>query len=444
MDVKYIQSKLSKSYGSRKFRYKRMWEALHDYKLGSINRWIDARRIPIATLKPYHYYEGVVPDEDIVSIPFDAVDLRNVEREARNILILGGSGDGKSLIAKNIWWFLHYAGYYCIYVDPKSTDSGNASIPWRGEGSIAPDTKAKGIPLNHYIPPWAIKPEFKHLAHNFRKYSNRIDDLTEIADWQTLGMTETAASKTASLISEWKESGEDISLSKLQMYFFNLSQDKDSLDPITGPSIDSALRILTRLSVFKVVDSTHPKLDMLRDWYSGKSICLSYNSAAINFMAFDIGSKIKESAMTYFSNKKRKPIMWFLDDASFYAKESKLLRYNLAVEQIKKIGNDYRSLGVYNTLMVQSLGIIDEDVADTYKIKFISPLFNRVDQLSKINIPLVAIEMLKSDELVIDKSNHILQWILIDEDKNVIPCFPLTPPCNHFIPVYQERDVEVA
>jgi hypothetical protein len=160
-------------------------------------------------------------------------------------------------------------------------------------------------------------------------------------------------------------------------------------------------------------------------------------------MTFDIGQKIKESAKLYFTKNNRTPIMWFLDDASYYAKEMKtIVPYNFAVQEIMEIGYNYRSLGISNCLAVQSLGIIDENVAETYRIKIISPLFQSIDQLSSINIPRKAINYLREGILVKDKKQHLMQMILIDEDNNVIPFFPFTPPCNHFTDIYHVKEDE--
>lgn len=422
------------------FRYAEMWNALYEIRLGSINRWIDARKIPVATLLPYESYNGKVPEEDIVTIPFDPLDMENTARQARNILILGGSGDGKSLIAKSIWWFLHYAGYYCIYVDPKSTDSGRAIKPWKEDIlRIAPDTDPIGIQLKHYVPPWALKPEHKHIEHNFSKYSTKLSMLDNMEIWQTLGMTMPAASKTARVIREHNDARMPITIKDLMKYYTFLLEDEEEDGFITKASIDSALRILVEINEFRVVDDKIPTLNLIEEWESGNSICISYNSASSVLMAFDVGQKIKESAMTFFDNRKRPPIMWFFDDAGYYARHSGYGKYNMAVDEIRKIGNDYRSLGVYNCLMIQSLNILDQTIADTYKLKFLSPLFEGIDALGKIGIPKHAIDMLRSEQLVIDKKNALLQWIHIDEDKNTIPCFPLTPPCNHFRNVLTER-----
>ena len=138
----------------------------------------------------------------------------------------------------------------------------------------------------------------------------------------------------------------------------------------------------------------------------------------------------------YFEEENRNPIMFFFDDAGYYAKEKKeLVKYNYAIQEIVNIGRNYRSLGLNNCLAVQSLGIIDENIAEAYNIKIITPSFSDPESLSSINIPKRAIAILKQG-LFVDKANHVMEYLLINERNEVIPFFPFMPCVNHFSEVY--------
>ena len=103
------------------------YAAISDKEVGYSNPYAAIRKIPLGTIKPPSYYGGgEIPEEDIVYIKFDAFDTEDIERSAFNILILAASGDGKSKLAKLIWSVLHDANYYCLYIDPKTTNSVNA------------------------------------------------------------------------------------------------------------------------------------------------------------------------------------------------------------------------------------------------------------------------------------------------------------------------------
>ena len=413
----------------------RTWSILLGEPLGDLNYWVDKKKIPLGTLKPFEMYDGgVVPEEDIVTIDFDDVETSSTSRKALNMLILGGSGDGKSLLMKTIWSVLHESGYYCGYIDPKSTDSGRARSGWKSN-RLPPHMDAKGIDLQHFMPVWSLQ-NFEHLAHNFRHYSTRLSKISEREMWQGLGMTNIGASKTAKIIKRYINEFGDISMSDLKEEIFNLSK-----EDLPSGSADAVIRVLTDMEDYEVVDDGVPELKLWNEWKKGCSVCISYNSASRILMTFDIGMKIRESARLYFQGN-RNPVMWFFDDASYYAKEMKVVPFNFAVQEIKEIGFNYRSLGVYNVLAVQSLGIIDENVAETYKIKIISPLFQSVDQLSSINVPKKAIDYLRNNILVKDRKRYLMQFLLIDEDQNTIPFFPFTPPCEHFKEVYFEKKKE--
>ena len=407
------------------------WNTLLGKPLGDLNYWVDKKRIPLGTLKPYELYD-TIPEEDIVSIPFDSIDTPVTSRRALNILILAGSGDGKSMLMKVIWSVLANAKYYCGYIDPKSTDSGRARKAWHSQ-RIPINMKPQGIPLQHFVPVWALN-KMQHLEHNFRKYSTSLEKVSEREMWQGLGMTNVGASRVARIIKQILENKQKPTLAKLKQALFELNRDE-----LPEQSMNAVLRVITDVEDYQVIDSSQPELNMYNEWQQGYSVCISYNSASRTLMTFDIGQKIRESAQLYFQGN-RNPIMWFLDDGGFFAKDFALVKYNFAKEEIIEIGNNYRSLGVNNVLAVQSLGIIDENVAETYRIKIISPLFNSVDSLSSINIPQKAIRYLRENILVKDRKKYLMQFLLIDQDNEVTPFFPFTPPCNHFTEVYHEKE----
>ncbi len=419
-----------------KIKYHKSLNVLFGEPLGDFNYWVDKNLIPIGTLHPYESYNNKIPDEDIVTIPFDPLDTPLTKRRAMNILILGGSGDGKSIMGKQIWSILHEAGYYCIYVDPKSTDSGRAQKPWESK-RMAPYMKPKGIPLKHYLPVWATN-NYQHMIHNFENniYSARLENIDEREMWQGLGMTEIAASRVTKII---RDNRREINFDLLKMKLSMLNTDE-----LPGQTLNNVMRTLADLEYFEMVNENYSELDMLKVWKkkptkdskTGTSICISYNNASKIQMTFDIGHKINQSAKYYHLRNNQVPIMWFLDDSSYYADNFKEVSFNFAVYEIRNIGYNYRSLGVYNILAVQSLAIIDEGVAESYRMKIISPLFQGVDQLSKINLPKKAVQYLKEGLLVKDKARHLMQYLLIDENNEVIPFFPFTPPCNHFTEIY--------
>src|SRR3990167_4844144 len=132
------------------------WKYLLRENLLERNIYVEQNKIPLGTRKPpFNYPEKngkrVIPDGDIVYLNYDPVDMPFTERSAFNILVLGGSGDQKSVWAKLIWFFLHSAGYYCCYIDSKSTDSGRAKKAWDNP-RMPPNIMAKGIKLKHFIP----------------------------------------------------------------------------------------------------------------------------------------------------------------------------------------------------------------------------------------------------------------------------------------------------
>jgi len=391
--------------------------------------WISRNKIPIGTEKPPYEYTDGIPEEEIVTIKFDPISTPMTKRSAFNILVLAGSGDGKSLLAKNLWFYLQKAGFYILYIDPKSADSGRAKNSWVNNRT-APYTSAEGIKLKHYMPVFATK-DYDHLIHHFKIYSLRLNNITDKQQWLGLGLTSIAASKISKLV--YKDP--TINLKKLRKSLLFMKND----DEITTATINAMQSRLVDLEDLDYFGTNYKEIDMFNDWKNGNSVCISYNSKEPILMSFDIGEKIQRAKNYFWKQNNRNPVMVFLDDSSFYAKNFKEQNFNFSVQEIKNIGFNYRSLGIYNTMMVQSLGIIDENVAETYRIKLISPKFNNPEGLIKIGIPKAAISMLKNEQLDIDKKHLTMQWIMIDEHNEIKLFYPFLPPVNHFNEVYLPR-----
>lgn len=408
-----------------KLNYEKCWRVcLGNKKDENINPYAEEGVIPIGTRRPYYEYDGNIPPEEIVFIHFDGINTPFTQREALNILMLAGSGDGKSLQMKNIWATLHDAGYYCIYIDPKQGESTRAKSPniqWSTD-RIAPALKPKGIKLRSYMPTFATK-YFEQFAHNFKIYALRLGDFDEKEIWQGLGVTPIASSKVAKIIYNNKH----ITLKKLYARLNELQESGE----LKSVSLEAVYSRLVDLEDFNFIDDNIPEIDLMKDFREGYSVTITYNSRERIFMGFDVGEKVKR-CVKFFAGGNRNPIMFFFDDSSFYAQYLRNQSYNYAIEEIMNIGFNYRSMGIYNCMAVQTLSIIDEKVAETYKIKLLSPKFQNPDGLAKIGIPKEVIFYLKAGELMIDDANKTMEWVAVFSDGSFVRYFPFMPNCNHF------------
>jgi hypothetical protein len=419
--------------------YTETLSAISDEEYHDPKYWSKRCEIPVGTIKPFYEYVNGIPPEDIIRIPFDPIDQATTGRAALNVLCLGGSGDGKSLLLKLWWYVLHNAGYHVGYIDPKSTDSGRARLAWQLNAMRLPPKMAPDvIQIEHFIPMWATK-NFEHLAHNFRIYSNRLKNLSDRDMWRGLGMTINGASPVTRFINNSKKT---IDIDDLKRFLFSLKRNELPIN-----TFDSCLRVLNNLEYFHMVDTDVPELEMMEEWRRGNSICISYNNCDPINMTYDIGLRIYQSAQFYRDPRynNRNPIMWILDDGYYYANDLGK-SFNFALEQIKHIGYNYRSLGVYNILAIQSVNAMDDKVAETYRIKIISPKFEAVDSLAKIGVPNEAIMILRGapgyKPLQVNSKYHVNEWLLIDENKKVTRFYPFMPPVNHFQEVYFTRDAK--
>ena len=418
--------------------YEKTWRYLHKESLLDRNIYVEKNQIPLGTKRPFYAYpedkhgKRIIPEEEIVYLKFDPINKPFTERNAFNILVLGGSGDGKSLLMKNIWWFLHEAGFFCLYFDPKSTDAGRAKIAWHNN-RIAPNIAPKGIKLKHYIPVFATR-NYQHLIHNFYVYSLRLSQIDQKEMWLGLGCTNKGASKIAKLVQKY---GEHINLEKIKKLLFEMYEQKE----INAQAMQGMDSILIDLEDYDVINEQYETLQMLEDFKEGYSIVLSYNSCSYILMSFDIGLRIYTAMRYYFNSNNRNPIFFFLDDSSYYAKEKKeLLKFNFAINEIKNIGFNYRSLGISSCLAVQTLGIIDENVSEVFKVKIITPSFNNPDSLKQINIPKDVIQLIQDNKLMVDRDMHINEYAIVFPDNTWTRFFPFLPSCLHFEEVYKEKN----
>lgn len=410
------------------------WKYLQSPNKEESNIYIKENKIPLGTKRPYYeYQDGEIPEEDIVYIYFDPITKQTTERKAFNGLIIGGAGDGKSSLLKLIWFFLQKAGYHCVYIDPKSTESGRARRATTiGLNRLPPRINPEGIKLRHYMPSFATR-NFDHMIHNFKQYSLRLHNITEKEMFQGLGTTKLGALKMDKII---KESNKKITVKELIQEIEIRYEQRE----INAQAFSSMYSIISDLD-YHLINEKYPELDLLTDFKEGYSVCISYNACSFTWMTFEIGLRIYQSVRFFHDNGNRTPIMFFMDDSSFYAVERKeILKYNLAVEEIKNIGFNYRSVGIYDWLAIQSLSIIDDRVSESYKLKIITPSFNNPDSLSSINVPKRVIELLKNRGLLIDKERHVMEYVLIREDNSVHRFFPFLSPCNHFSEVYNIKN----
>lgn len=408
------------------------WDAITNNAEDEKNYWASKGLLPLGTVRPYYEYNGKIPMEDIITVKFDPSYKPFTERSGFNFLILGDTGDGKSLLMKLIWSVLADASYWCIYVDSKSTDCGRAKLAWSHD-RLPPKMQPKGIKLRHYMPYYATR-KMERKVHNFDLYSLRLKDIYDKEMWMGLGATSVIASKISNYIQEY---GNKVTIKKLTHAMETLKEDKE----IYSQSITGFYSLITTLEDSKALDEHIPEMQLFQDLQEGYSVCISYNKCSFSLMSFDVGEKINRVADSYNTLNRKTPVMFFLDDASLYAKEDRdIIKYNLAVEQIKNIGFNYRALGINQVLAVQTLNIIDQDVKDGFQYKIITPKFAHPESLRKINVPEEAILMLKAHFLKVDKEKHLMQYMLVDQDNKIRLFYPFAPPCNHFKEVYFDKE----
>ncbi|MFB5623293.1 MAG: hypothetical protein ACE5RP_00030 [Nitrosopumilus sp.] len=427
-----------------KHRFSKSWGLLLDEEVSDRNYWVSKGKIPLGTIQPQYFYDlddkgkPKIPEKEIVTMQMDSINISHAQRDAMNILLLGGSGDGKSLILKSIWYYLHNAGYYTCYIDPYKDNSGWAMQKWQDKDSmfIAPHQEPEGIRLQHFMPEWSAR-KYELFKHNFRIYSSRLYKITEQEMWESLGMTNKASTAVVRIINKY---GENLSIGSLIGLLNEMYADQQ----ITFPTLGNAEQVLINLKSYDVINDDLPELELMNEWKKGNSVVISYNNASKTFLTYDIGRLIRQSSRYVPELGNKIPVMFFFDDGSAYAGDfrSNNVMTNYALEEIKNIGNNYRGMGLYNTLAVQSLKIIDSGVAETYKKKLISPIFQSPDSLNDINIPRRAIQYIRDGRLIADKKKHLMQWLYITEDNDVIPLFPFTSPSNHFKPIYRPKGVE--
>src|SRR3990167_7591674 len=116
-------------YLQKKTNFDDIWRTFFPIGKDELNIYAQRGIIPLGTKYHQSEYFGKIKEEDIVFANFElASKFPFNTRNPFNMLILGGTGDKKSLMMKLMWSIFHAAGYNCLYIDPKSVESGNAKI----------------------------------------------------------------------------------------------------------------------------------------------------------------------------------------------------------------------------------------------------------------------------------------------------------------------------
>jgi hypothetical protein len=273
-------------------------------------------------------------------------------------LLLGGSGDGKTLLMKLIWSFLHSAGYSCCYFDPKSIDSGRAQKGWKSP-YMPPWTKPEGIKLKHYSPVWSYE-KLDNYENYLTFYSIPLEEFDTRTYWEALGMSPKAATKTDKACKMLRDKNKKVTIPRIESLLKEML-DNDEIFSQTFSTATSVLGDLDYFNITNIID--YEVLDLQKCFDNGLSVCISYSNVSPQLLTFDVGFQIRKMVNIAKKGLLKKPVVFFFGDAGFYAKELKTVKFNFAVKEITDIGNMYRSLGLNSVIEAQSLGVIDEEVA---------------------------------------------------------------------------------
>lgn len=419
---------------------------------GSVDNtfWSKKCQIPLGSKKPFEMYDGGVPLSEVVTIPFDAVSLgAGSKRTANNILVMGGSGDGKTLLMKVAMFVLWKAGYHILAVESVKDEVGWAQTKWEASNRLPPFLKPEGIKLVHYLPLWAaLRYELKR--HNFVLYSNDLGDIDNKELWRELGMTRNAANFTMKVFNECKAQG-DVTISSLVRGLENLvySERQEDIKTHSSSSVGNAIRVLQDLEadcvvidpknreILEKINQPVTKLNMLKTWSEGRACVVSYVRQGKQNASFDAGLQVKRIVDMIHSITG--PVYVFFDDVSYIADNNSIDDMPFAIEAITDINIHYRGLGLANWSNVQSLKKFDEAAAEVYKIKIITPDFAGINDLQKLNVPESAIKYLRETGLLKNQNKHLNQYMVIYGKQRWELFFPFTPPCNHFTDIYPIR-----
>ncbi len=420
-------------------------EALFGEIVSSGDYWKERSRIPMGLLFPHVFEEypfndsgeRVIPVGDIFSIPIEAVDEGKsfTNRSIFNLLLLGGTGDGKTLQLKNIWWFLDSFGFKIVYFDSAKLDeAARAYLPWRESLSRpAPFVEKDGISLHAFIPSFVSRDFGDDLdtVKHLRKYGFRLKDLVFSEYWMSLGCSTPAADFLSQVVKDYNGSNRDISLADLE-YELRMGRDDER---IHGTSAAQASRTISSLRSNDFFNGR--PLDLMKEWDSKNSVVVAYNDiSSAHLMVFDVGYLIR-NASTFSSKQGMKVPMFFIcGDASSYARPNiPFVELNTALIELGKLSRNYRAKGLNGILEVQDLHSIDGGIAQSFKNYIISPFFKDLEGLKRLNVPEIVIDWLKSPEehgMRKDKDGRRITWIYVNEAGQAVRYEPFTPLCNHF------------
>jgi len=281
-------------------KFVKVWNRLLEREELVGNPYAEEGVIPLGTVRPYYSYpkdeDGhyIPPREEIIVQKFDNIKISPNQRKAFNILLLGGSGDMKTLLVKLIWTVLADAGYYCLYIDPKTSESGRARRMWNNP-RIPPDMQPKGMKLKHYLPVFATK-DYDHMVHNFKVYSLRLKNIDEKYMWMGLGATSNGASKLAKMVKE----NPKMDLPQLYARLPTLAKEEG----INTSALNSIFTRVKDIEDLQLVDTSFQEINMIKDFRDGYSVCISYNAREQIMMSYDVGEKIRRCARYYSTHQK--------------------------------------------------------------------------------------------------------------------------------------------
>lgn len=273
-----------------------------------------------------------------------------------NLLVVAGTGYGKTRVMKTIIKHCHRAGYKIIIIEPKSFEFVNMRFMGNGR-RIPPEDKNEKLTNISLYSPFFVKDFLEQRMPDklsaIKFYSPDVSSLNYADLWVGMGVPAKAA---ALIVGEIKKRNYNIDK------WINMLKYHQELHTLTKNAAISALEALQATGFF----NSHIKdLDLKKEWDKNNVVIVGYHNQRCGNLLFDVGlllnkiMTIGQEESTQGLDKVSKKLI-VLDDAFFFAgKEAsdfnRTTNTNLAAINISHMQNNARTWGCNTIICVQNL-----------------------------------------------------------------------------------------
>jgi len=355
--------------------------------------------VPLGSIKPPDEYGGYIPPEDEINLILPRTSTAN----PLNIAVIEPTGQRKTMLIKNIVYFLNMNGYNNVIVQYKSRQWEFINKPFRGGYAYHQNMKPAGMKRKNYIPSYILEyAPVQDVKKQYTVFSPDIKTFRKDLDWKYMKASDVATATLSGMVMQ------GIHTIDKMMKFLRAEHGRKKLAAAT---LSSALRHLENMKNKEIFG--YPNINLIKYWEEAITVILSFFGQFEN-IELNIFKLVEDMVNVGISERSTGDVsrkMLICDDGADYLKKQHMYS-TLALENIQNISREY---GMNSLFSIQDPTETKASIIAGATTKIIGQIENPGSLQGKI--PSDAMDILVNRELYTDAESYIFEKLLIQGGK---------------------------